>query len=54
MARCTIAAKSRDSSILLFSAIAFTISGSRCIVCADPEFSRAAVASASGLVAKFR
>ena len=45
---CTISAKSRDSSILLLSAIARTISGRLCIVWPDAAFSRAATASASG------
>ena len=50
----TISAKSRDSSILLFSVIARTISGRLCIDLPDAEFSRAATAAASGFEAKLR
>ena len=51
---CSSVANSRDSSSLLFSAIALRIAGSVPIVWTLAAFSRAATASASGLVAKFR
>src|SRR4030095_6809377 len=49
-----MSAKSRDSSILLFRAMARTISGRLCILPPDVEFSRAATASASGFAAEVR
>jgi hypothetical protein len=55
--RATIAlhaAKSRDSSSLLFKAMARTKSGSAPMACADAAFSRAATAAAVRLFAKFR
>jgi hypothetical protein len=53
-ASCTIPARSRDSSILLFSVMALTMSGRVCISPACDEFSRAATASASADPAKLR
>ena len=49
IARCTIVAKSRDSSSLLLSVMAFTMSGRLCIVRPEAEFSRAATASRLGV-----
>jgi hypothetical protein len=51
---CTISAKSRDSSILLLSAIARTISGRLCMVRAEAEFSRRGDRLRLGFDAKLR